>query len=331
MKAAWFERKGTGPEIFEVGEMPAPVPGKGDVRVKLAFAGLNPSDYKRRDPRRNGEQMEYPRIISGMDGAGTIDEIGDGVDASRRGERVWVYEAQLNRAFGTYAQFVVLPAHNAVRLPGNVSFEEGACVGVPAMTAHRAVFADGPVKGKIVLVAGAAGAVGFAAVQFARWGGAEVIATVRSAAKAAFVRDAGVDAVINIKEGDAAGEIRTLTGGRGVDRIVEVDFTENFELNRAIVANGGVITTYAPGKDFKATPPATLYSLMRLNVAIEFVYVYAMSDEAKTAAIRDITTLLEGGLLKPNLAIKRFKLEDAGRAQEQVEHGTLGGRALIEL
>jgi NADPH2:quinone reductase len=331
MRAAWFERKGTGPEIFEVGEMPAPVPGKGEVRVKLAFAGLNPSDYKRRDPRRNGEQMEYPRIISGMDGAGTIDETGEGVDAARRGERVWVYEAQLNRAFGTYAQFVVLPARNAVRLPGNVSFEEGACVGVPAMTAHRAVFADGPVKGKTVLVAGAAGAVGFAAVQFARWGGAEVIATVRSAEKAAFVRNAGVDAVINIKEGDPAGEIRKRTGGRGVDRIVEVDFTENFELNRTIIANGSVITTYAPGKDFKATPPATLYSLMRLNVSIEFVYVYAMSEEAKTAAIRDITTLLEGGLLKPNLAIKRFKLEDAGRAQEQVEHGTLGGRALIEL
>jgi NADPH:quinone reductase len=331
MKAAWFDRKGTGPEIFEVGDLPTPQPGNGEVRVKLAFAGINPSDYKRRDPRRNGERMEYARIISGMDGAGTIDEIGPGVDASHRGERVWVYEAQLDRAFGTYAQYVVLPAKNAVRLPERVSFEEGACVGVPAMTAHRAIFADGPVKGKTVLVAGASGAVGFAATQIAAWGGAAVIGTVRSAAKAQFVRDAGFAAVVNIKEGDPAAEIRKLTGGRGVDRIVEVDFSENFELNRAVIANGGVITTYSPAKEAGAAPPAGFYSLMRLNVAVEFVYVYAMSDDAKAAAIRDITTMLEAGLLRHNLVIKRFKLEDAGRAQEQVERGTLGGRALIEL
>jgi NADPH2:quinone reductase len=331
MKAAWYERKGTGPEIFQVGELETPQPGPGEVRVRLAFAGVNPSDYKRRDPRRNGEAMEFPRIISGMDGAGTIDEVGPGVAPERRGERVWVYEAQLGRPFGTYAEYVVVPARNAVRLPDGVRLEDGACLGVPAMTAHRAVFADGSVAGKTVLVAGGAGAVGFCAAQFARWDGASVIATVRSPQKAAFLRDAGFEAVVNIKEADPVGAIRRLSGGRGVDRIIEVDFTENFELDRSVLADGGVISTYSPAKEAGAAPPASLYALMRLNAAVEFVYVYTMSDEAKAAAIRDITRGLKAGLFQRQLAIKRFRLEDAGRVQQEVEQGTLGGRALIEL
>ncbi len=331
MKAAWFERKGIGPDIFEIGELPTPVPGDGEVRVKLAFAGLNPSDYKRRDPRRNGDMMEYPRIVSGMDGAGTIDATGPGFDASRRGERVWVYEAQLGRAFGTYAEYVVLPAKNAVRLPDAVSLEMGACLGVPAMTAHRAVFADGPVRGKNVLIAGAAGAVGFCAAQFARWGNANVIATVRSQEKARFLRDAGFGAVANIKEGDPIEAIRGFAGKHGIDRIVEVDFSENFDINRNVLANGGAIVTYSPAKEAGTGPPAGLYSLMRLNASIEFVYVYSMSDDAKAAAIHDITSALEAGLFQKSLAIKRFRLEDAGAVQESVERGTIGGRALIEL
>jgi NADPH:quinone reductase-like Zn-dependent oxidoreductase len=331
VKAAWFERKGTGADIFEIGEMATPAPGEGEVRVRLAFAGINPSDYKRRDPSRNGTAMEYPRVISGMDGSGTIDEVGAGVDARRRGERVWVYEAQLGRAFGSYAQYVVVPQRNAVALPDGVSFEEGACLGVPAMTAHRAVFADGPVRGKNVLVAGGAGAVGFFAAQFAAWGGANVVATVRSPEKARVLRDAGFTAIVNTREGDPAAAIRSLAGGRGVDRIVEVDFSENFELDRAVLAAGGVISTYSPSKEAGGLPPPGLYTLMRMNATIAFVYVYAMSDEAKAAAVADITTALRSGALKNGLKIVRFPLEQAGAAQEQVERGTLGGRALLVL
>lgn len=331
MKAAWFDRKGTGPDIFEVGEMPTPVPAAGEVRVRLAFAGINPSDYKRRDPRRNGPAMEYPRIISGMDGAGTIDTAGAGVDAGRVGERVWIYEAQLGRPFGSYAEYVTVPADRAVPLPASISFEEGATLGVPAMTAHRAVFADGPVRGRTIVVAGAAGAVGSYAAQFALWGGATVIATVRSAEKAHSVRAAGVTAIVNTRDGDPAAAIRAFAGARGVDRIVEVDVSENFEIDRAVLADGGVITTYSPAKEAGAAPPAALYSLMRLNAALEFVYVYAMSDAAKAAAVADITTALAAGALRNRLKIVRFTLAEAGAAQEQVERGTLGGRALIAL
>jgi NADPH2:quinone reductase len=198
------------------------------------------------------------------------------------------------------------------------------------MTAHRSLFADGPVRGKCVLVAGATGAVGFYALQLARWAGAQAIGTVRSEEKARALRQAGFDAVVNTREGDPAQAIRALAPG-GIDRIIEVDVSENFELDRAVLAQGGVISTYSPAKERGAPPPAGFYSLMRLNAALEFVYLYSVSDEAKAAAIRDITAALAQGVLHHNLEIKRIALDEAGAAQIAVERGTLGGRALIDL
>jgi NADPH2:quinone reductase len=329
MRAAWYEQKGTAPELIVAGEMADPTPGPGEVRVRLAFAGVNPSDFKHRDPARNGSKMEHPRIVPGMDGAGTVDATGPGT-ALRTGMRVWVYEAQHGRASGTYAQFVVLPEQHAVPLPDAISFEEGACLGIPAMTAHRSLFADGPIRGKNVLVAGASGAVGFYALQLARWAGAYVIGTVRSEEKARFLREAGFDAIVNTREGDAAQAIRALAPA-GIDRVIEVDVSENFELDRAVLAQDGVISTYSPAKDRGAPPPPGFYSLMRLNAALEFVYLYSVSDEAKGAAIRDITACLEQGVLHHNLALRHFSLSEAGTAQIAVERGTLGGRALIDL
>lgn len=330
MRAAWYERKGTGPEIVVAGEMADPVPGAGEVRVRLAFAGINPSDFKHRDPARNGPAMEYPRIVPGMDGSGTIDATGPGVTGLRSGERVWVYEAQHGRPFGTYAQYVVLPASHAVPLAPASSFEEGACLGIPAMTAHRSLFAGGPIRGKTVLVAGATGAVGFYALQLARWAGARAIGTVRSEQNARFLREAGFAEVVNVRDGDPAAAIKALAP-RGVDRIIEVDVSSNFELDRAVLAQGGVISTYSPAKERGAPPPPGLYGLMRLNAALEFVYLYSVSGEAKAAAIRDITAALEQGVLRHNLTIKRIGLEEAGATQIAVEQGTVGGRALIDL
>src|SRR4051794_31603544 len=178
MRAAWYDRQGPAAEVLRVGDLPAPEPGPGDVRVRLRFSGINPGDTKKRIDRF-GLGMPFPRVVPHSDGSGVIESVGEGVDAGRVGRRVWVYGAQSYRPFGTAAQLTVVPAEQAVELPEEVSDELGACLGIPGITAHRAVFADGPVTGRTVLVHGVLGAVGSLAAQLARWGGAEVITTVR--------------------------------------------------------------------------------------------------------------------------------------------------------
>ena len=178
MKAIWFERKGPAREVLVHGEMPTPEPGAGEVRVRLRVSGVNPTDTKTRGGWLGNTAMPFPRMITGQDGAGVIDRVGPGVAAAREGERVWVYEAYLGRAFGTLAEFVVVPARNAVRLPDSIDDDTGAGLGVPALTAHRCLFIDGPIHGRTVLVQGGGGGVGHAAIQLARWAGARVIATV---------------------------------------------------------------------------------------------------------------------------------------------------------
>ncbi|MDP7386367.1 MAG: NADPH:quinone reductase, partial [Nitrospinota bacterium] len=233
MRAGWYEKQGPAGEVIQVGEMAAPEPGAGEVRVRLAVSGVNPSDAKNRLGARG--PMKFPRVVPHSDGAGEIDRVGPGVDPARAGERVWVFNGQWDRPFGTAAEFIALPAGQAVRLPEGVTDAEGACVGIPGMTAHRCVFADGPVQGKTVLVTGGAGAVGHCAVQLAKWGGASVIATVSSDEKAERARGAGgavgggADHVVNYRTENVAERVRELTGGEGVDRIVEVDFGGNLE------------------------------------------------------------------------------------------------------
>src|SRR5262245_11857496 len=197
MRAAWYERKGPAHEVLQVGQMPVPEPGPGDVRIRVAISGINPSDTKGRAGWRGQTEMPFSRVIPHQDGAGVIDAVGADVPPSRVGERVWLYEAQRGRAFGTAADYVVVPSSNAVRLPEGVSFVDAACLGIPAMTAHRCLFADGPIAGKTVLVTGAVGGVGQYAVQIAKWGGATVIATISSVEKAEQARAIGADHVIN--------------------------------------------------------------------------------------------------------------------------------------
>jgi NADPH2:quinone reductase len=254
MKAAFYERKGPAREVLQVGERPTPEPAAGEVRVRVHVSAVNPSDTKVRSGARGRTAMPFPLMIPNQDGAGVIDAVGSGVDAARIGERVWVYEAHLNLPFGTAAQWCTVPSHKAVRQPANAGFDAGACMGIPAMTAHRCVFADGSVRGQTVLVQGGAGAVGYYAIQLAKLDGARVFATVSRAEQAERARDAGADALIDYKREDVATRVRELAGAaEPLDRVVEVAFGANLATDVALLKAGGVIATYA--SDAAPEPP----------------------------------------------------------------------------
>jgi NADPH2:quinone reductase len=298
--------------------MPDPTPGPGEVRVRIVTSGINPSDWKRRQGLTR--RMEFPRVIPHQDGAGVIDRVGPDVPTARLGERVWLYQAQIGRPFGTAADYTVQPAMRAIPLPGNTSFAAGAGLGVPAMTAHRCVFADGPVTGKTVLVTGGAGAVGHYAIQLAKLHGALVIATVSSDQKAQIALAAGANATINYRTEDTVQRLRDITHGEGVDHIVEVDFAGNFTVSREILRDNGVLALYSAGV---APQPAVPLQCKASNITIRFVLVYDMPEVAKQAAVQDITQLLEGGKLR-HLAGPHFPLESVRQAQQAVEGGAIG-------
>lgn len=324
MRAAWYERKGAAREVLQLGEIEAPVPGPGEVRVAIKASGINPSDTKGRGGARGNLAMPFPRIIPHQDGAGIVEAVGEGVPESRIGERVWVYEAQLGRAEGTAAEFVALPSAHAIRLPDSVGFAEGACLGVPAMTAHRCVFADGPVEGRTVLVTGGAGAVGFYAIQFARQGGARVIATVSNGDQARLARASGADQVVDRHDPELASRI----GERGVDRIVEVAFGANLATSLKVLKLNGVIATYSSDAD--PEPVLPYWPLVMLDATVRFVLVYAMTRAAHEEAIAAITAGLEAGWLRHNVGT-RLPLEQIAQAHELVETGRGGGKVVLEL
>jgi NADPH2:quinone reductase len=317
MRAVWYDRNGAA-DVLHLGEMPDPIPGPGEVRVRMVTSGINPSDWKRRQGLTR--RLEFPRVIPHQDGAGVIDRVGAGVPASRIGERVWLYQAQIGRAFGTAAEYTVQPAIRAIPLPANTSFGEGAGLGVPAMTAHRCVLADGPVAGKTMLVTGGAGAVGHYAIQLAKLNGARVIATVSSDRKAQIALAAGADVTINYRTEDTVQRIRDLSGGQGVDHIVEVDFAGNFGVSREILRDNGVLAIYAAG--IAPQPPVPL-QFKASNITVRFVLVYDIPEAAKQAAAQDITRLLEGGKLQ-HLSGPRFPLESVQEAHRAVEGGAIG-------
>ena len=317
MRAVWYERNGAA-DVLHIGEMTDPTPGPGEVRVRIVTSGINPSDWKRRQGLTR--RLEFPRVIPHQDGAGVIDRVGPGVPASRLGERVWLYESQIGRPFGTAAEYTVQPAEHAVPLPSNISFAEGAGLGVPAMTAHRCVLADGPVTGKTVLVTGGAGAVGHYAIQLAKLHGAQVIATVSSDRKAQIALAAGADSTINYRTEDPVQRLIDFTGGAGVDHIVEVDFAGNFRVSREVLRSNGVLAVYAAG--VAPQPPIPL-QFKASNVTVRFVLVYDMPEPAKHAAVQEITQLLEGGKLR-HLAGPHFPLESVREAHLAVEGGAIG-------
>lgn len=324
MLAAWYEEKGAAREVLRLGELPTPEVGAGEVRVRVYASGVNPSDTKRR--ARPG--MEYPRVIPHSDGAGVIDQIGEGVPPSRLGERVWTWNAQFGRPFGTAAEYVTLPSVQAVRLPDKTSFEEGACLGVPCMTAHRCLFADGPVQDHTVLVTGGAGGVGVYAIGLAKWAGATVIATISSAEKARLAQLAGADYTLNYRTENVIDRIMGLTGRRGVDRVVEVAFAANLSVSKSVLKDNGVISTY--GSDADTQPRLPFFELLQKGLTVHFVQVYRLPQNARQQAISDIGTCLESGVLR-HFITQRFSLNEIVRAHEAVETGHMAGKAVIDL
>ena len=329
MRATFYEKKGPAAKVLVVGELPDPQPGPGEVRVKVRVSGINPTDTKLRGAWDGTQEMPFPRIVPHQDGAGVIDRAGAGVPPSRVGERVWIYEAQRGRAFGTCAEYVALPSENAVRLPESASFETGACLGIAGMTAHRCLFRDGGIQGQTVLVAGGAGAVGQAAIQLAKWAGARVVATVSRAEQEAVARDAGADLIVNRKGPDPAGQIRAFARGAGIDRVIEVAFEANLELDRAVLGANGVIATYSSGPPDSA-PRIPFAPVMRQGITVQFVLVYVMPREAHHAAARELNAALDAGRYRPHVA-RVYRLEETAAAHEAQESGATVGKLLVSL
>ena len=331
MRAAWYEKKGAALDVLTVGDIPGPAVQPGEVLVRVMASGINPSDTKGRSGARGNVAMPFPRIIPHQDGAGVIEAVGRGVPQDRVGERVWLFESQLGRPFGTAAEYVAIASGNAVPLPARLSFVEGACLGVPAMTAHRCVFADGPVEGKTVLVTGGAGAVGFYAIQFAKHGGARVIATVSNEDQAQTARRAGADLAINRRTEDVVARIAGLAGSgpeRSVDRIVEVAFGANLGSSLRMLKPNGVIAAYS--SDAVPDPVLPFWPLVMLDATVRFVLVYAMPSEAHEAAAKYINTAATQGWLRHNIATS-LPLESIAEAHQLVESGIAGGKVIVEL
>jgi NADPH2:quinone reductase len=325
MRAAWYEKNGPAAEVLKLGELPVPDPGPGEVRVRVVASGLNPTDVK---SRAGSRPMGFPRVVPHQDGAGVIDAVGPGVPASRVGERVWLYTVQWQRPWGTAAEFAVVPAARAVTLPANTSFAEGACLGIPAITAHRCLFADGPIEGQTVLVTGGAGAVGHYGIQLAKWAGAHVITTVSSKEKAVLAMEAGADHVVNYRAGDAAAEILALTGGAGVDRIVDVDFGGNLAVSVKVIKVNGTISAYASAGD---TEPKLPYgAIMARNVTLHPVLIYTMPERAKDDGARDVLRLVEKGRLLHNIGA-RFPLARVVEAHQAQESNKITGNIVLDV
>jgi NADPH:quinone reductase-like Zn-dependent oxidoreductase len=320
MKAAWFESFGPARQVLRVGEQLRPAPGPGEVLVRLRTSGVNPSDVKKR-AGSSPALLDQGPVIPNSDGAGVIESVGAGVASSRIGERVWVYQAQHGRRFGTAAEYVAIDSARAAPLPAAADFDAGACLGIPAMTAHRCVFADGPVAGQCVLVTGGAGRVGWYAIQWARTAGARVIATASRSADEQACREAGAEAVVNHREPGWGERVKAANGGAPVDRVVEVEFGGNLPEVLACIRTGGTIATYASTQ--VTEPKLPFYRMMYADLTLRTVLVYVMPEAAKQAAIADIGRALAEGRLRHRIA-RRLPLAHIAEANELVESGVHG-------
>jgi NADPH:quinone reductase len=328
MKAAWYEKQGAARDVLVVGETQDPEPGLDEVRIRVSASGINPGDVKKRQDAF-GYGMPHPRIIPHNDGSGTIDRVGAGVATARVGERVWCYGAQSYRPFGTAAEFVVVPSVQAVALPDGVAFEQGACLGIPGITAHRAVHVAGPVAGRTVLIQGGAGSVGVCAVQLARRAGAQVLATVRSGVDEAVALRAGAQQVIRtggVPTAEVVGQIRMIAP-EGVAHVVEVAFDANIEVDAAVLAQGGSLAAYATGQ---SSPPVPFWPLVFKNIRVFFLGSDDFPPEAKTAAARDLNAAL-GANWPAFETIQGFALSEIAEAHEYVESRKARGRVVVTL
>jgi NADPH:quinone reductase len=318
MRAAYYEVNGAAADVLRVGDMATPEPGPGEVRVKLKTSGVNPSDVKTRAGLTR--KIAFPRVIPHSDGAGEIDKVGDGVPATRVGERVWTWNGQWRRAFGTAAEYVVLPQQQAVALPQSVGFDVGAGLGIPAMTAWYAVTCAHAAEGTTLFVPAGAGAVGFYSIQMAKMRGARVITTVSSPAKAKVATDAGADHVIDYKREDVATRIADITGKRGVDAILEVDLGAGAKHWPAILRPHGTVVVYGTSAPEHVIPAAFC---LTSNIDVRFILVYEMPAPAIAQAVGDISTMLAENRLTHNIALT-VPLNDIVAAHQAVEKGPTG-------
>jgi NADPH2:quinone reductase len=323
MRAAYYEKNGPAAEVLQVAEVDTPQPGPGEVRVKLKTSGVNPSDVKTR--AGTARKIAFPRVIPQSDGAGVIDTVGEGVAASRVGERVWTWNGAWKRPFGTAAEYIVLPDAQAVKLPDAVSFEAGACLGIPALTAWHAIDIAGTKSGMTLLIAGGAGAVSHYAIQFAKARGATVLTTVSSPEKAKIAREAGADVTIDYKTENVGVRVMALTQG-GVDAVIELDLTANAALLPNVLRPYGTVVVYGTGPQVQFPGSFCLVN----NITVKFMLVYELTTEARTRAIEDITRLMQAGRLTHNVAAT-FPLADIVKAHEAVEQGKAIGNVVIEV
>jgi NADPH:quinone reductase len=337
MKAIIYRDNG-GPDVLQVVDRDLPTPGPGEVRVRVAVSGVNPTDWKTRSGATNPKM--FPEVTPHLDGAGTIDAVGPGVDLSRVGRRVWLFMATAGRPTGTAAEFTVVPAEQAVPLPDGTGFDVGASLGVPALTAHRAltVAEDGPgrlrpgaLDGRVVLAAGGAGAVGHAVIQLARWAGATVISTISGPDKARLATAAGAHHVINYRDGDPAAEIRKIAPD-GVDIIAEVALGANLALDLAVLRTRGTISTYA--NDGGKPVELDVRQNMMLNTRFQFLVLYTVGAQPLAAAAEDVAAAVADGALpvgeEHGLPLTRFPLDRTADAHRAVENGTIG-KVLVDV
>jgi NADPH:quinone reductase len=324
--------------VLRVVERPIPEPGPGEVRVAVRVSGVNPTDWKSRSGRRG--PLPFPELVPNQDGAGTVDAVGEGVDPSRVGERVWLWEAAWQRADGTAQEYVVLPERQAARLDERASFDVGASLGIPALTAHRCLTVSelgprrlepGALADRTVLAAGGAGAVGHAAIQLARWAGARVIGTVSGDEKAKLAQAAGADHVVNYRDSDAVEQIRSVAPD-GVDVVVEVAPAVNAALNVEVLGPNGTVAAYASqGGDDLELP---IWEHMPRNLRYQFVFVYTIPSAAKDQAVADVSAAAADGALTvgeaAGLPLHRFPLERTADAHATVEAGAVG-KVLIDV
>jgi NADPH2:quinone reductase len=325
MRAAFYEVNGAAAQVLRLGDVATPEPGPGEVRVKLATSGVNPSDVKSREGRTR--KIMFPRVIPHSDGAGVIDKVGSGVAPARVGERVWTWNGQWKRPFGTAADYIVLPAALAVRLPDHIGFAEGACLGIPAMTAYHAVATAQTDSASTVLISGGAGGVGHYAIQFAKARGAVVITMVSSDAKAKLARQAGADHVIDYKREDVGAAVMDLTDKAGVDAVIEMDLAANAKLYPGLLHARSQVVVYGTGAP---DAPIPAQFLLVNQITMTWIFVYELTEAERSAAIGAITSLMEQKRLSHNVALS-LPLAQIVQAHEAVEQGKSAGNVVVTM
>jgi NADPH2:quinone reductase len=324
MKAAWYENIGAAAEVLQVGETSDPNPNAGEVLIEIKASGVNPSDVKTRAGARG--ELQFPQIIPHSDGSGVITAVGEGIDESRIGERVWIWNGAFGRAHGTCAEMIALPSEQAVSLPDETSYEAAACLGIPASTAYYGMLCDGSVENQTVLVTGGAGAVGYYGIQLAKWSGASVITTVSGDEKAAVANDAGADLIINYRDEDVVAAIKDFTNGEGVDRILEVEFGGNLSVSKEVIKPNGIIASY--GSVAVMEPALPFYDLMFKGVKLNTYLIYIVSESDRNMIVNGLNAAMNDQALT-HLVSESYALDDIVDAHLSMESNQVIGNIVV--